>query len=270
MLLVSPELNALVGHSTDATFNASAKFVQATTQFPDSEELNQSGVNLAFNTDLPVMRFFDQDPLRGPRFGNAMKALAKSEGHNIRYVVDSFDWKSIQGTVVDVGGSFGHASMAIAEAAPQLKFVVQDLPQITSKAEAGLPPQLKERISFVPQDFFRPQSVEADTYFLRFILHNYPDKYAVLILQNLVPVLKHGSKIIVMDNVMPAPGKVPPSEEKVMRNLDMIMMTLLNAHEREIEEWEALFAKADKRLKLKNVVQPPGSVLSSMELVFEA
>lgn len=49
----------------------------------------------------------------------------------------------------------------------------------------------------------------------------------------------------------------------------MEMMLCYNAVERDIEGWKALFAKADNRLKLQNMVTPPGSSQSVMELVLE-
>ncbi len=45
-------------------------------------------------------------------------------------------------------------------------------------------------------------------------------------------------------------------------------MSLMNAHEREVAEWRALLARADKRFRLRNLVLPPGSVMSVMEVVF--
>ncbi len=49
--------------------------------------------------------------------------------------------------------------------------------------------------------------------------------------------------------------------------MDMEMMLTYNAIERDLEGWKALFAKADKRLKLQSVTTPPGSAQSIMELV---
>lgn len=67
-------------------------------------------------------------------------------------------------------------------------------------------------------DFFTPQPVKyADVYLLRFILHDYPDRYAVKILENLVPALKDGARLIVMDGVLPEPNTLPKSEERIIR-----------------------------------------------------
>ncbi len=220
LLVVAPGLSDLVGYATGDVFPAAAKLVEATQKYASSEEMNHAAFNVAFNTDLPIMRWFGQDPVRGPRFARTMQALTAREGYDIKHAVAGFDWARLgRGLVVDVGGSYGHASIAIAEVAPELKLVVQDLPQIISQAKTDLPEKMKERVSFMAHDFFTPQPIEADVYFLRFILHDYPDKYAALILQNLVPVLKNGSRLIIVDSVLPPPGVAPSSEERLMRSM---------------------------------------------------
>ena len=53
------------------------------------------------------------------------------------------------------------------------------------------------------------------------------------------------------------------------RAMDMEMMLAYNAVERDIEGWKSLFEKADPRLELKNIVTPPGSAQSVMEIVLK-
>ncbi len=51
------------------------------------------------------------------------------------------------------------------------------------------------------------------------------------------------------------------------------MMQAFNSRERELEEFEHLFGQAtddEGRLVLKNLVKPPGSMLSIMEVAYEA
>lgn len=42
----------------------------------------------------------------------------------------------------------------------------------------------------------------ANVYFLRWITHDWSDKYALMILRNLIPALKDGARIIVYDRVL--------------------------------------------------------------------
>ena len=45
----------------------------------------------------------------------------------------------------------------------------------------------------------------------------------------------------------------------IARFMDMEMMLTLTAFERDLDGWNARFAQVDKKLKLQNVVTPPGS-----------
>lgn len=169
-----------------------------------------------------------------------------------------------------VGGGLGHVSIALADKFEKLQFVVQDLPHNTKAGAESLQENLKDRVSFQAHDFFTPQPVhDADVYFLRMIFHDFSDKYTAQILQSLVPALKPGARILVSDMVIPPPGIVPKSDERIMRIMDCQMMNFLNSYERELGDWEAVFASADSRLKIKGVTCPPGSVMSLVELQLE-
>jgi 6-hydroxytryprostatin B O-methyltransferase len=238
-----------------------------------SPEANESAFSHAFDTNMSLFQFYKQDPVRGPRFAKSMHYLTRGDGHSVKNVVEGFDWLALgTATVVDLAGSMGHCSVAIAEAAPDLKFIVQDLPNVVAIAQSPattiVPAGLRDRVSFIAHDFFQPQPVKAECYFIRFTLHVYSDKYAIKILQGLGPALEPGTKVIIMDQIMPPMSTVPYSvENRAMRTMDLNMMTLFNARERNMDEWEMIVKAADSRLKIKNVVTPPGSVLSVLELV---
>jgi 6-hydroxytryprostatin B O-methyltransferase len=101
-------------------------------------------------------------------------------------------------------------------------------------------------------------------------LHDHPDKVASNILKSIVPVLKPGARLVVMDGILPEPNTIPKSEERIIRIMDLEMTTTFGARERERADWEALFAMGDERLKLKDVQKPPGSVNSVMEVGLES
>lgn len=72
-----------------------------------------------------------------------------------------------------------------------------------------------------------------------------------------------------MDTVLPAPGEVPMYKESLLRVRDLTMMQVFNSSERSMEDWTELFENVDRRLKVKNLVQPQGSNMSVMELGLE-
>lgn len=52
-------------------------------------------------------------------------------------------------------------------------------------------------------DFFTPQTVSADIYHFKSIFHNWADKYSIKILQNLIPALRKGAKIVIHERILP-------------------------------------------------------------------
>lgn len=144
-----------------------------------------------------------------------MSFFITGDAYSLRHLTDAYPWSSIgPGTVVDLGGSQGDAAFALARKYPELHVIVQELPEViaASKKEPGL------NVSFMAHDFFEDQPIKhADVYLYRWILHNWPDKYCVMILKALIPALKRGSRVLVMDFVMPPFGTLPNGIERKLR-----------------------------------------------------
>jgi 6-hydroxytryprostatin B O-methyltransferase len=117
-------------------------------------------------------------------------------------------------------------------------------------------------------DFMKPQPVAADIYFLRMILHDWSDKFCVSILRNTVAAMRPGSRILIMDAVLPPAGDWPTILERGARAADLQMGLLFNAKERDIEQWKELFSAADPRLEIRSVTSPPRSLMSIIEVGF--
>lgn len=172
--------------------------------------------------------------------------------------------------VVDVGSGIGFVSVAIAQLHPHLKFVCQDLPSTVAAAPEQVHAEVKDRITFQGHDLLTPNPVkDADLYFFRFFFHNWSDPYCMRILQALIPALKPGARILTNDTALPERGEMSRWEERTLRDLDMTMLTLLNAREREIAEFKKLFEVADKRFKWVGVSQPPKSKMWEIEAVWD-
>lgn len=94
------------------------------------------------------------------------------------------------------------------------------------------------------------------------ILHDWAEKEAVQILSNLVPALADGSKILIMDTVLPDPGTIPATKERMLRVRDLTMRQVFNSQERTMSDWEELVDLTDSRLKITGTNQPNGSNMS--------
>lgn len=168
-----------------------------------------------------------------------------------------------------VGGNQGHVSFALAEAFPQLSFIVQDKPELrTDKAIGQVPEHLAARVELKAHDCLTPQPVQADIYFFRHVFHVFSDKYAVTALKSLVPAMKPGSRVVINDYVLPTPGVLSQSDEKSVRTMDLLMRTVCNAREREVSDWKSLFQQADSRFQWKGATKSTGK-LSFIEAVWK-
>ena len=265
-LAQNPELAAFLGHCTGEAFPSAAALTSTLKAHPYSELPSNSPFNLAFATSDPLFTFLTQNPTRFDRFNLGMAGISQAGGRSAVQVVEGYDWARLGtgATVVDVGGGNGHISIALAKAYPSLKFVVQDLPDAVNAGKASLAPALASRVEFQCHDMFNPNPVHgAEVYYLRHILHDWPDSHAILILKALIPALKAGNRILVSDSVIPPPGVLHPQDEKLVRYLDMQMMVLHNARERTEEDFANLFQQADKRLKLQKVWRKGESMAAS-------
>lgn len=65
-------------------------------------------------------------------------------------------------------------------------------------------------------------------------------------------------------------GLLPPLPLPGRRASDVHMANLFNGQERTADEWKALLAEADPRFVVTRVVEPKGSALGIIEVVWDA
>jgi hypothetical protein len=232
-------------------------------KWPGTQHMSRTAYSLAHHTELSFFEHLATQPERARNFAEAMGFLASSPGLSVDFVFE-YDWTPhTNGTVVDVGGSHGHIAFALAERFPQMDLVVQDRPEAVASALDGKLPTHKN-VRFQAHDFFLPQPVcSASVYFLRFILHDWPTEYCLRILRALIPALRKGNRVVIMDGIVPEPGVLSKLDERRITNFDVLMKVLFNAKERSESEWRALFDKADEEqgFEIVQVLQPKASQL---------
>lgn len=141
--------------------------------------------------------------------------------------------------LVDVGGGRGQMCRAFRNRFPKLpgRVVVQDLPNTVSSSGEG--------IEAMPHDFFTPQPVKgAKIYYIRHVLHDWPDGKAESILRNVVDAMDQESIIIVDEKVLPNVGA-----SNVAAGLDLQMMMSYAAQERSEKQWKDLMERVGLRLQ---------------------
>jgi len=104
------------------------------------------------------------------------------------------------------------------------------------------------------------------------ILHDWPDHDCARILQALIPVLKPGARVILIEYIGALEendGPVPPrSATKMGTATDLRLMALFNGKERPVEQWRGVFKGADERFEVENVKANPGNIFAVIEAVW--
>ncbi|KAF2805009.1 putative O-methyltransferase [Mytilinidion resinicola] len=218
-----------------------------------SSEPSISGYALANATTLTTFEFLSQNPARAQSFAGAMSSTSAA---SLDALAAYFDWGALpsSSTVVDVGGSQGHVSVHLAQQFSQLRFVVQDVREVLEGAEAKVPEGLEGRVGFQVHDFFAEQPVKgARVYLLRYVLHDWPDKYCIRMLRALVPALVEGAVVVLQEHVLPEPGTIGLLQEMGVRSMDAIMLSLFNSRERDEKDWRELLREANKGFVVESI-----------------
>ncbi|KAL8710084.1 MAG: hypothetical protein Q9225_007362 [Loekoesia sp. 1 TL-2023] len=218
-LAEDPLAKAGLGYMFDEVWQAFAQTIEAKEKF-GSDDPFHTGWSLSQHTEKPVWEHYGTHPEMAKRFSGAMSTFTNGAGLSPSFLVNGYPWSSIgngTGTVVDVGGSKGNISVALARSVQKLEFVVQDLPSMIDGAKDTLPDDVADRIEFMAYDFFTEQPLEADVYLFRNIFHNWSDSHVIKILQATVPALKPGARVVANDYLIPEPKSMSPSKEREIR-----------------------------------------------------
>jgi hypothetical protein len=267
LLATSPNLSNFIEIALDELLPSASRMINAMHKWPNSQEPNEAGFNIANNTSDPIFEVMNRDPARATRFAGSMRGFLESPAFSPRHLVEGYEWGSVE-KVVDVGGSGGSIATELVKEYKNLKCVVEDLPQTLDTA--SIPEGIKERVELVPHDIFEQQLVlDADIYLIRFVLHDWSDKYAARILKGLVPALESGNgKIVINDTCLPDWGTMSLFDQRFLRATSLTMREIQNGKERDAKDWKHLLRLADQRLVLREVRRPVGIALSILVVEF--
>lgn len=226
LLVTDPDLESWLYLCTNVAYPAGAKIPKALDQYGASSEANESAYGVSISRKISQFERFrepDGEELHA-MFARAMRGISAGGAYDVRHAVDGYPWHKLaelpESLIVDVGGGPGHVAMELAKKHPSLRFEVQDLQETVEVGAKNCPPELKDRIAFKAHDFFEKQPAHevsdktSITYFARFILHDWSDKYAQKILDALAKSMRPGDRLILNEVVVPAPGELPLEIER--------------------------------------------------------
>ncbi|RWA07282.1 hypothetical protein EKO27_g7832 [Xylaria grammica] len=220
LLSQSPALKDWVGSVCEDLWPAASRVIPALNKWPDLPALpTHTAFNLAENTTEPFFHALAGDKPRTRRFASAMGLMQNMPGFEASAALDAYNWAALgSATVVDVGGSQGVFACALKRKYPDLRVIVQDLPEVVAAAKSHFEAGDAIGVSLQSHNFFQPQPLrDVDVYFFRLILHDWPDEYCSRILQALTPALKPGARIILNDFTVPTAGSLPLFQERQIR-----------------------------------------------------
>ncbi|KAL9621153.1 MAG: hypothetical protein Q9160_004404 [Pyrenula sp. 1 TL-2023] len=175
--------------------------------FTNPSDSQNTLFNYATNNSGTFFDWLQSNPSELAPFTAAMTASSAMNRNNVIATVSSLFTPSTTADVllVDIGSGRGLILDEVRTQRPDLTglMVAQDLPHEI----AGRQPN-PGAIEAMAYDFFTPQPVKgAHTYYLRHVLHEWPDAACKAILRNTVEAMTKGySRLVVVDAVLPNTG----------------------------------------------------------------
>nr|KAK5438908.1 hypothetical protein LTR18_008343 [Exophiala xenobiotica] len=247
--VASPVADAGMIHSFDtcgpATY-ALPSFL-ADNNYSDITSNTHTPFQKGHNTDLSAFKWLAQHPKNFRALQVVMTALQSADWLNDLDILDqaaaaATTTKVVRGSekkgpfFVDVGGGHGHQCKQILEKYPNLhgSLVLQDLAQAVDR----VPPI--DGVKVMAQNFFEKQAVQgAEFYYLRRIMHDWPDAECLTILSNLAEAMDGDSRIL-MDEVVLPDVNVP--WQAAMQDISMTIQ--FGGKERTRSEWDGLIERS--------------------------
>lgn len=126
-----------------------------------------------------------------------------------------------------------------------------------AEGKEQLTDDIRDRVTYLQHSFFDPQPCkDVSAFLIRQCTHNWADKDVVRIFKGFVPGLEGSSPetpLLINDIIIPEPGVWPAHQERVVRQVDMVMLVNCGAKQRTKAEFESLLKEADPRYEIRKV-----------------
>ncbi|KAG1897459.1 S-adenosyl-L-methionine-dependent methyltransferase [Suillus fuscotomentosus] len=235
-------------------------------EFARSHKVERAPRAFALRKEGKNNSFWVMDDEARDIFQKAMMGYSEIQGLSV--MPHHYPWDNVS-SVVDVGSGIGAMSIPLAKMFPHLRITNQDLPETIKLSrntwETNAPEVLLDgRVEFVPLNFLEESPVVGkDVYYLRSIIHDWPDEESMVILHNVRKAMGPNSRVLIHECVLsrafegPDVGANESSEdhkapEPTLLNfgshttyqIDMAMWLVLNGKERTLKEFKDIGASA--------------------------
>ncbi|KAL4894331.1 S-adenosyl-L-methionine-dependent methyltransferase [Aspergillus ambiguus] len=210
--------------------------------YKNPEDAYDAPFQLAYNTKSHYFEWLSHNPTKQEVFNSVMTQSQQYRGADwfkIYPVQEKLRVSPDRVLLVDIGGGVGHDITAFKKQFPDLpgKLVLQDLPQVINSIREPL----SEGITAIGYNMFEPQPISgARAYYMRTVLHDFPDKQALDALARIRDAMAEDSVLFIHEHTMSDGLDVPP----LAATLDIHMMEIFSSLERTENEWVALLERA--------------------------
>jgi len=191
---------------------------------------------------MPIFDYLADRPTLATTYHATMSQLTERIA---TVVAEHFDFGRFA-TVTDVGGGDGTLLREILGRHPGVRGVLVDNAEVVATAAAKFAAAgVGDRCAIAPGDFFEAVPAGSDLYLLKWILHDWDDDRATMILRRCREAMPGRGRLMVIERVLPvttAPGV--PRDPALS---DLHMLAIYGGQVRTLTEFQALFRRAGLR-----------------------
>ncbi|KAB8214989.1 S-adenosyl-L-methionine-dependent methyltransferase [Aspergillus novoparasiticus] len=195
----------------------------------------------AYGTKLHHFEWLAQHPEEQHAFNTVMETGNRAVEGEQWY--DFYPWEERLASeadrvlLVDIGGGKGHDLARFKEKRnPAGRLILQDLSEVIQDIQTPL----AQGIEAQSYSMFDPQPIRgAKAYYMRTVLHDWPDKQALQALQRIREAMADDSVLLINENSVPETGVT-----RFNASVDLIMMTVFSSLERTEKQWLSLLERA--------------------------
>jgi SAM-dependent methyltransferase len=187
------------------------------------------------------------------------RAMSESSQVLSTAVTAAYDFSPFR-HIVDVGGGHGELLKAVLDDAPDAYGVLYDQSHVIEGARADIEGgPFGDRCTLAAGDFFE-NVPEGDAHLLKFILHDWDDDRARMILRNIRRSMKPGGKLLIVESIVPV-----GNEPHFSKGMDVHMLIMTGGRERTIPEYRELLASSGFRLTRVVPTDSPVSIIEAVK-----
>jgi SAM-dependent methyltransferase len=204
----------------------------------------------------PLFAYLSEHPDDAQLFDAAMNGF---HGGETEAVLNAYDFTGVS-TLADIGCGNGTVLSATLERYPAMRGLFFDQDHVIDRARTGLQSAaFADRCQFLNGSFFESVPDGADAYFLRHIIHDWPDDASLQILRNIRRAIPPAGRLLIVEMVVPENNDFSPA-----KTFDMIMMLFPpNGLERTEKEYRELLRNGGFELSRVVPTSSPVSVIEA-------